>query len=472
MDEKELFENLDGMDIPQSAKNKVRNMLKKKQKKTENMADMKELAKLIAMELKEIIPDGKKWLEAIKELEVKSPKVEVNIPEFKIPEIKAPDVKMPAINIPKQEAPIVNIPKIEIPKIELPKIEIPKQEIIIPKEMEVKGMADYFKKLEKSIGSIIKNKLSVVLHGGIDNTGTVERDNPIPVIPVDENGKVIKGGGGINQVRSGGDLTSYLSDMKIALNKLLFHDGHLKTLEFIDSVGHGTTNTSIKPECAIGKKSAITTGAYTLLESADFVQPAGDTQMYLQSTDAQDSAAGTGIQEITIEYFSEAWGARKTVKVIPDGANQVTISVADIFRIHRIYGNDGHPAAGNITITNQAGDILYGGIDQYETFMRRCVFYIAQDERVTVTQFIVGSTTSGGVNVVAFATHEDDEGNLITRGCTTVEVANNTAIGEFKPWITISNESNVRKSVGLAVNGNSPAQKCTGTLKGFLEQLT
>ena len=255
-------------------------------------------------------------------------------------------------------------------------------------------------------------------------------------------------------------------------DKVNTHHNHIKTFELIDSIGHGITNTDIRPECAIGKKSAIGVGAYTLLESSDFVQPAGDTQMYLQSTDAQDAVAGTGIQEVTIEYFPVAWGARKTVKVVPTGISQVTISVADIYRIHKIYGNDGSPAAGDISITNEAGDVLYGQIDQYETFMRRCIFYIAQDEKVSVTQFILGSTTAGGVNVVAFFTHEDDDGDLITRGCATIEIANNTSTEEFKPWITISNESNVRKSVGLAVNGNSPSQKCTGTLKGFLEKLT
>ena len=104
--------------------------------------------------------------------------------------------------------------------------------------------------------------------------------------------------------------------------------------------------------------------------------------------------------------------------------------------------------------------------------MRRCIFYIAENESVTVTQFILGSTTSGGVNVALFATQEDDDGDLITRGCATVEVANNTAIGELKPWMTIENTSNVRKSVGLAVNGNLANQKCTGTLKGFLEDIS
>ena len=250
------------------------------------------------------------------------------------------------------------------------------------------------------------------------------------------------------------------------------HNGHLKTLGYVDSIGHGTTNTDVVPECAVGKKTTIGTGAYTLLENHAFVQPSGDVQMYLQSTEAQDSAAGTGINEITVKYFSTVWGARKEVKVVPDGANQVTFSVSDIGRIHSVKGNKGNIAAGDITITNEAANVLYGRIDQYDTFMRRCIFYIAENESVTVTQFILGSTTSGGVNVALFATQEDDDGDLITRGCATVEVANNTAIGELKPWMTIENTSNVRKSVGLAVNGNLANQKCTGTLKGFLEDIS
>lgn len=251
------------------------------------------------------------------------------------------------------------------------------------------------------------------------------------------------------------------------------HHRHLKVLDYLQSIGHDTTADAdgIFTECAIGKKTGIGVGAYTLLESQAFVQPAGDTQMYVQSTNAGDAAAGAGIEEITIEYFSLSWGARKTVTVVPDGLNQVTVSVADIYRIHKIYGNDGHCAQGNITITNQATDVLYGGISQHETFMRRCIFYVAENEKITVTQAIIGSTTSGGVNVVSFATHEDDSGNTITRGCATVEAANSIVSVEFKPWVTISNKNNKKKSVGLSVNGNLANQKCTGTIKGFIEAI-
>lgn len=250
------------------------------------------------------------------------------------------------------------------------------------------------------------------------------------------------------------------------------HHKHLKTLGYLQSIGHGTTGEQgVFTECAVGKKSSIGAGAYTLLESDDFVQPSGNTQMYLQSTNVEDSTGGTGVEKILIEYFSLSWGSRKTVEVIPNGTNQVTISVADIYRIHKVYGISGHPAQGNITITNQAETILYGNIEQYNTFMRRCIFYIAENEKVTGTQAVIGSTTSGGVNVVAFATHEDASGNTMTRGCSTIEVADTTIAISFEPWVTISNPNNKRKSIGLSVNGNLANQKCTGTLNGFIETI-
>lgn len=253
--------------------------------------------------------------------------------------------------------------------------------------------------------------------------------------------------------------------------KFTVHNEHVKTIGYIEGIGHGITNSDITVEFAIGKKSTIGAGAYTLLESQAFIQPANDTQMYVQSTSAQDSAAGTGVQEIIIEYFSLAWGARKTVTVVPDGVNQVTISVSDIYRIHKVYANDGLPADGTITITNIGETELYGEISQYETFMRRCIFYLAENESVTVTQAIIGSTTSGGVNVVCFVTEEDASQNTITRGRRIVEIANNTNDIEFVPWITITNPNNLRKAVGLAVNGNLSNQKCTGSLVGFIEAI-
>ena len=259
--------------------------------------------------------------------------------------------------------------------------------------------------------------------------------------------------------------------IRTALERQTFHDNHLYVAGYLDIIGHGL-NPEATVEFAIGKATAIGTGAYTLIESHPFVQPSGNNQLYLQSTNAQDAAGGSGVEAINVEYFPDEWGARQTVEVIPEGTNQVTLSVADIHRIHKVYGIDGHAAAGNITITNQAAGIEYGRISQYETFMRRSIFYIAENERVVVTQAIISSTTSGGVNAVLFTSQEDADGGLITRGERMIEVANNTPIIEFRPWVTITNLSNLHKSVGVAGYGNLANQKFTVTLVGFLKKVT
>ncbi|MCK5433536.1 MAG: hypothetical protein KAJ03_12380, partial [Gammaproteobacteria bacterium] len=177
------------------------------------------------------------------------------------------------------------------------------------------------------------------------------------------------------------------------------HDGHLRTYGINEAVGDLVTNSSIVVERANGKKTGIGGGAFTILETHPFDQPSGDLQMYAQSTSADDAAAGSGAEEITIEYFSLAWGARKTVKFVPTGLTHVVLSVSDIYRVHKVYTNKGSVAAGDITITNIGETELYGQIDTNNTFMERSIFYVAENESVTCTEVIVSSVTSGGVEI-------------------------------------------------------------------------
>ena len=251
------------------------------------------------------------------------------------------------------------------------------------------------------------------------------------------------------------------------------HDKHLNVIGYHEAIGHGSTSDNIRIERASGQQTGIGTGLFTLLESSPFVQPSGDTQMYLQSTSVDDVDGGSGAQEITIEYFSYSWGARKTITVIPTGTDQVTISVASIYRIHRIYTNKGRTAAGDITITNQAGSILYGGIDQYETFMQRAIFYVAEGESVTCTELIGGSITSGGVLGRIFASEEDELGNVVTRGRITFEVVNGSINIAMKISETVSNPNNLRIAIGIAVKaaGVASNQSASGTIKGFAHPL-
>ena len=249
------------------------------------------------------------------------------------------------------------------------------------------------------------------------------------------------------------------------------HHGHLKTFGFHESIGHSETNTDITVERARGRKTGIGTGAYTLLEEAAFVQPAGDTQIYVQSTSAEDAAGGTGAEQLTLEYFSLAWGDMKTVKVVPDGTNQVTVSVSDIYRLHNVYINKGDNAVGLITLTNQAASVLYGQIAIHHAFMQRCIFYVGNGRKVTCTEGIIGTYSKEGIIGRLFASEEDGDGNVIPRARIVFELVEDTFPYPFQISETVSNPNNKRMAIGLAVTGIAAAQNATGTIKGYSDSI-
>ena len=249
------------------------------------------------------------------------------------------------------------------------------------------------------------------------------------------------------------------------------HHGHLKTFGFHESIGHSETNTEITVERAKGRKTGIGTGAYTLLEEAVFIQPTGDTQMYLQSTSAEDAAGGDGAEQITIEYFSLAWGDMKTVQVVPTGTGQVTLSVSDIYRIHNMYINKGGNAVGLITLTNQAESVLYGQIAIYHAFMQRCIFYVGNGKKVTCTELVIGTYSKEGIIGRLFASEEDGDGNVIPRARIVFELVEDTFPYPFQISETVSNPNNKRMAIGLAVTGIAAAQNATGTIKGFSDSI-
>ena len=114
---------------------------------------------------------------AVEKIKITVP--EVVIPGIDMPRINIPEIKLPTINVPKPEV-VVNVPEIKVPKIEM------------PKEMEVKGFGSFV----KAMFEIFKNQITVKLGG-------INRDKPLPVILVDEEGryykaiaKAIAGGGG------------------------------------------------------------------------------------------------------------------------------------------------------------------------------------------------------------------------------------------------------------------------------------
>ena len=435
--------------------------------------------------LKELSNDKDK----VKKVEVTNPReIDKKIEVKNLSDIKFPQ-EMKVNNFPKQkfqkEIKVSNLEDIKIPN----KIEItnfPKQKEInvpeFPKEISIKKPSWYQAITENSLLVLLQSivnytlaKLSkMTFKSDLDNYK--KKDNSLAVRLVDEKGNEytaisnsIGGGGGLNQKETTDaiDNSSLLTLIKNKIVQLLFHDGHLKVLGFHESIGHLSTNTDITVERAMGRKTGIGTGAYTLLEEAAFVQPAGDTQMYIESASVNDTDGGSGANIITIEYFSLAWGAKKTISVTMNGTTQVALSVSDIYRIHKMYINKGGNAAGLIKLTNQVEDVLYGQIAQYHAFMQRCIFYVAEGERATCTEAMLSSYSKEGVIGRVFASEEDADGNIIPRARVVCELVTGVLPCNFQISETVRNPNNKRIALGLAVTGVAGAQNATGFLKGF-----
>lgn len=245
------------------------------------------------------------------------------------------------------------------------------------------------------------------------------------------------------------------------------YNSHLKTIGYKEAIGNGATNTDTVVERCMGRKIGIGTGAYTLLEEAAFVQPSADTQMYIESASTDDDDGGSGANIITIEYFSIAWGDKKTITVTMNGTTQVALGASDIYRIHKMYITKGGNAAGLIKLTNQAENVLYGQIAQYHAFMQRCIFYVGNGKQVTCTEAIIGTYSKEGIIARVFASEEDASGNVIPRARCVCEIAGGVLACRFSISETVTNPNNKRIAMGLAISGVAAAQTATGTLKGY-----
>ena len=252
-----------------------------------------------------------------------------------------------------------------------------------------------------------------------------------------------------------------------------YHDAHMKVLGYYESIGHGSTNGDLSVERSRGRKTTIGTGAFTILEDEDFVQPPGDVAIYIQSSSVDDAAAGTGAQQVTIAYFPFVWATDPIVSTVTlNGTDQVDMGISDFHRMHTMDTTRGSSsAAGDITITNQADTLLYGQISQYTAFMQRCIFYVGTGKKVTCTEGVFGASTSGGVIGRVFASEEDASGNVVARARIIFEVADDTFPYKFGISETVENPNGKRMAIGLAVKGKLANQTGTGTLKGFTEDI-
>ena len=251
------------------------------------------------------------------------------------------------------------------------------------------------------------------------------------------------------------DAKGHENAQMVVTHKELLSEGHIATTRLATVIG--------------GDNSIGST--FEILSSQLFVQPATEVPMEIVSSDADDAVGGTGIEKVEIIYFdnAEPW-VQTTIIVDMNGTTPVPLPNIDTYRIQSMTGVGG-TAVGDITLQNIGGGTTYGSIDQDNSIMERCVYYVRAGYRIVVTDIILGCTTGGGILWRLFATNVT-AGNVTTPiGRLSVRSADTTFGHPLSIGFTISNPDGLRLAIGIAAKGKVVNQEGTASLRVYEEPI-
>lgn len=129
-------------------------------------------------------------------------------------------------------------------------------------------------------------------------------------------------------------------------------------------------------------------------QGGKYVFPTSPIQMRINAGgNAQDSAAGTGIQQVIIYYLDTNY-ASKTEIITLNGANAVNTAATNILRVNamRAYRvGTNKVAAATINLTNLAGAVVYRSIATGYTRGRSLVYTVPSGKNLFITSINLGA---------------------------------------------------------------------------------
>ena len=218
---------------------------------------------------------------------------------------------------------------------------------------------------------------------------------------------------------------------------------------------------------AIGSQYPIGTGPFVILSNILATQPDANMQMQVVSTSVNDTADGSGTQEVDIVYLPYEWSEEYSWEtIVLNGTTPVNTVATDIYRIEDFAVTKGRSADGNITLKDTGAVNTYAQIDQYTNFFQRSIHYVRTGYRSIVTDIAFGCSTNGGVIWRLFRTIKK-HGHTTTRGRLSIEVADNTLNHAWKMSVVCYNPDGDNMAIGLAVAGINANQRGTGTFRFY-----
>jgi hypothetical protein len=275
-----------------------------------------------------------------------------------------------------------------------------------------------------------------------------------------------------------GSILLAITQIREKLNNVVTHHGTVR----IEDHYLSTASDSIEFHSAharIGSSQSIGSTSFTILSNAAVSQPSTGQGMNVVSTSASDTSNGTGVQQITIDYFTAPSGTtgwlKKSEVVTLNGVTPVPTVNTDIYRIDRVHtnrvGTNGTPL-GTITVKDLTNTILFAQMDIGNNIFERGIFYIPKGYQCVLTDMMIGISSNGGCVFRIFATEEDANGNTVTIGQLSIEMNGPATIDRsFNLPLVVSNPNSKNKAIGIAAIALSGTQSATGTIRFMLQPI-
>lgn len=221
----------------------------------------------------------------------------------------------------------------------------------------------------------------------------------------------------------------------------------------------------------LGSSEAISPTTFMILSnvtSATFISnfPPTPQQLQVVSSSANDATAGTGAQQVTIDYLTDPSSpslfTRFSTTVTLNGTTPVTTTPTNISRIERVrVSRTGSTAVaqGNILIQSVGGATTFEKIAAGENISRTAVHFVPDGYMCIITDLLFGATTLGGVRF-AFTTVElNAAGDAVRIGQNEIAIASGGDSHPYRTPIFLTNNQNRRISFAVVVRGLASNQQ-------------
>lgn len=129
-----------------------------------------------------------------------------------------------------------------------------------------------------------------------------------------------------------------------------------------------------------------------------YVFPDIPQQMRLVSTSANDSASGSGVQQVFIRYLDANYIERSEIVTL-NGTTPVLTVATDIIRVNRLrsqrLGTIGGYSAGDISLTNTAATITFAILPAFANVSRQLIYTIPGDRIGYINHWQASSGSTG-----------------------------------------------------------------------------